>query len=266
MTNRRLRIGRIAYANLFPIFYILQRDSDCSKYEFIDGVPSGLNRLVREGRIDISPSSSIEYMRNRDRYILINGHSISSEGPVGSIFLFSRRPIETLAGLDILTSSQSETSTALLEIILKEFYEIDCRLRPSGQVLEEAIRSNTAYLLIGDEALIEARKWHKLYIYDLGELWYRYTGLPFVFALWITGRDCCVEEKELFERFRNDLNHAKETALKDLSIIAEASPLRAVISEDELVSYWKGISYDLKERHMKGLGLFEEYLKKYKLI
>ena len=264
--NKKLKIGKFTYSNLFPIFYMLQKECDCSDYEFIEGVPSDLNRKIREGKIDISPSSSIEYLRNPGRYELIENHSISSAGPVGSIFLFSKRSIETLNGLTILTSSQSETSVALLKIILNKFYAIDCALKPSAEPIERGIRSNTAYLLIGDEALREALRWPELYIYDIGDLWHKNTGLPFTFALWIAGKDCCIGNKGLLRKFNDDLNKAKISALKNLREIAAESPLKDILSEDELVLYWEGISYDLGDEHKKGLELFRKYAEEMGLI
>ncbi|MEW6109521.1 MAG: menaquinone biosynthesis protein [Nitrospirota bacterium] len=255
----KLRIGEISYTNLFPIFYMLRKECDCSGYEFIEGTPSALNKKIREGDIDISPSSSIEYLRYPDRYKLIENHSISSTGPIGSILLFSRRPIETLNGLTVLTSSQSETSVALLRIILKKFYELECPLKSTSARIESAIRSNTAYLLIGDEALAEALKWPRLYIYDLGDLWHKNTGLPFTFALWIANSDCYHGKSELLRKFTDDLNRSKASALKNLKAIAGSSPLVRFLSEDELVSYWKGISYDFNDEHKKGLELFRRY-------
>lgn len=266
MTKGLLRIGRIRYSNLFPIFFMLEKNADCSAYEFVEGVPSVVNRLLREGEIDISPSSSIEYLRNEEKYTVLDGHSISSAGPVGSILLFSRRPIETLNGLIVLASSQSETSVALLEIVLNKFYDLDCPLKSTSEPLEKAIETHTAYLLIGDDALREALKWPKLYIYDLGDIWHKNTGLPFVFALWIARNDWSMEEPALFERFRKDLDAAKVGALKNLRTIAGESPLLSMLSEDEIVSYWKGISYDLDEEHKKGLELFRKYAEELKLI
>lgn len=266
MTKGHLRIGRIRYANLFPIFYMLERSADCSAYEFVEGVPSVVNRLLREGDIDISPSSSIEYLRNEEKYTVLDGHSISSAGPIGSILLFSRRPIETLNGLIVLASSQSETSVALLDIVLNKFYDLDCPLKSTSEPLEKAIETHTAYLLIGDDALREALKWPKLYIYDLGDIWHKNTGLPFVFALWIARNAWSMEEPALFERFRKDLDAAKVGALKNLRTIAGESPLLSMLSEDEIVSYWKGISYDLDEEHKKGLELFRKYAEELKLI
>lgn len=262
----KLRIGRMSYANLFPIFYMLEKECDCSDYEFIEGVPSELNKKIREGEIDICPSSSIEYLRYSDKYDLVENHSISSKGPVGSILLFSRRPIETLSGQTVLTSSQSETSVAMLQIILKKFYEAECRFRTSSAGLGDAIKSYSAYMLIGDDAMVEAIKWPKLYIYDIGELWYKNTGLPSVFALWIIKKDCCAEKAPVLKRFLKDLDKAKSTALKNLKTIASASTLSNIFQAEELVLYWKGISYDLGDEHKKGLELFRKYAEEIGLI
>jgi len=256
---QRLRIGRFSYSNLFPIFYMIEREADCSAYEFIEGVPSYLNREIREGRIDVSPSSSIEYLRNTGRYDLIEGHSISSRGPVGSIFLFSKRPIGALDNITVFTSSQSETSVALIHIILKKFLKIECTFVSTPEPIEKVMGHGEACMLIGDDALRESLKWPGLQIYDIGDLWYTHTGLPSVFALWIVRKECCKERRELIDRFIRDLDAAKVSALRNLGTVAEASPLRSSLSKEELVSYWRGISYDLGEDHRRGLDLFRRY-------
>jgi chorismate dehydratase len=303
LTDKHLKIGKIPYANLFPIFYTLKNRCDCSAYEFIEGVPSALNRLLRNGEIDISPSSSIEYLRHEDRYVILDGHSVSSLAPIGSILLFSKKPIETLDGSTVLTSSQSEASVALLNIIFKKFYRIDCRLKSVGEPLLKALQSYPAYMLIGDEALRavggyklrvttedkdsglqtprprslaslrEAGQAAKqggpnseLFIYDLGDIWYKNTGLPFVFALWIARKDCCIDKPSLFEKFKRDLETAKVQALKNLKSIATKSELLGLLSEDEIVSYWQGISYDLNDEHKRGLELFRRYAEELGLI
>ena len=256
---QKLKICRFSYSNLFPIFYMLDKEADCLAYEFIEGVPSYLNGEIREGRIDVSPSSSIEYLRNPDRYELIPGHSISSSGPVGSIFLFSKRPIEALDNITVFTSSQSETSVALIHIILKKFLKIECTFLSTSEPIGKVLGTADAYMLIGDDAITESVKWPGLRIYDIGDLWYRHTGLPSVFALWIVRRDCCREKRELLEGFICALDAAKASALRSLDAVAAASPLRNFIPEKELVSYWKGISYDFGDDHRRGLDLFRVY-------
>lgn len=244
---------------------MLQAECNCSEYEYIEGVPSILNRRLRCGEIDVSPSSSIEYLRQRNIYTLVEGHSISSEGPIGSIFLSSTQPIENLEGKNILTSSQSDTSVVLLEIILRKFYKTICSLKATDEPVDSVLDRADAYLSIGDDALKVSKSGKNIYIYDLGDVWYKNTGLPFVFALWIVRKDSAFKKAQLVRRFIYDLGKAKELALKNLGKIAQA--LRPVLlshyslnlTEDELISYWKRISYDFDERHEKGLELFRKY-------
>ena len=288
MKRTVLRIGKIPFANLFPIFYMLQKECDCSHYEFVEGVPSMLNRMLRNGQIDLSPSSSIEYLRYKDRYVFIDGHSLSSKGPIESIFLLSRIPIKSLEGRKILTSSQSDTSVVLLDIILKKFYKVECFLESTNETLESLLNKADAFLCIGDDAL-KAKKtvtsntpsltlpstshgprgggkgWGGIYVYDLGDLWFRNTGLPFVFALWIVRKDSSQEKADLLKKFTHDLNKAKTLAREHFDKIAHAlKPLlfnrhALLLTEKEILSYWKGISFDLKEEHKKGLELFRNY-------
>ncbi len=262
----KLRIGRIPYANLFPIFYVLEREFDCTSYEFVEGVPSGLNRMLRTGEVDLSPSSSIEYLRNPDRYFFIDNHSVSSKGAVGSIFLYSRKPLEELDGSVISVTSQSETSIALLEIILTKFYKIHCPLHVSPL---PARTGEEAFLLIGDEALRYSTEIRRgtpdgLLQYDLGEIWYERTGLPFVFALWIVRKELKGEgenrgKRELFARFVKDLDKAKKIALESLPEIAQHSPMGVFLSREEILAYWKKLDYELDGEHREALALFDRY-------
>ncbi|MBF0319806.1 MAG: menaquinone biosynthesis protein [Nitrospirae bacterium] len=262
-----LKIGRINFANLYPIFHCLQMQCAAAnpdmKYEFTEGVPSEINALLREGLIDAGPSSSIEYLRNPQLYNLIEGHSISSFGRIMSIILFSRVEIKALGGKTILSSYQAETSTGLLQIVLRKFYNLDIEIKTSHAPLTEGIGQYPAYLLIGDNALIEAAAVENigLYAYDLGSLWYEHTGVPFVFALWISRR-----ESGSTERLRAALDAAKAEALSSLNLIAGNCPYTKLFSTQTLVSYWRTISYDLTGRHMEGLELFGKYLRESGLL
>ena len=117
-----LRIGQIDYANCFPIFSALQKNFDCSAYRFVRGTPSALNQKLLAGDIDLCPSSSIAYARSAQSLRLIPDLSISSVGAVKSVKLFSRIPLEKLNRTLIGLTVESETSIALLKIILKKFY------------------------------------------------------------------------------------------------------------------------------------------------
>lgn len=270
MKNNRLKIGRIPYANLFPIFYYLDNKCDISDYRFIKGVPSRLNKLLRNGEVDVSPSSSIEYLRNKDKYVVLPWFSISSSGPIKSILLFSKCPLDELGGKTIAVSSESETSTLLLKIILKEFFHVKCSLKlENRRSVKNILTSFPAMLHIGDTAMIEAHKLSmdkrlqsSMYVYDLGDLWDKFTGLPFVFALWVVRKKAAEEKGELIRKLSDDLMKAGTFASRRFKMIAREAPHNKSVSEQELVEYWKLISYDFSEEQMEGLNLFEKYAKR----
>ncbi len=258
----KLKIGKIPYINLFPIYHTIQSKFDCSAYEFIEGVPSVLNKMLRQGEIDISPSSSIEYIRNPHLYKLIDGHSISCSGCIASILLFSKKPINELDGCKVYVTNQSETSIALLGIVLKRFYGVQSDLIVTDKP-EEC--GGEAFFLIGDDALKSGKKLPSIdpfFIYDLGEIWAEHTSLPFVFALWIARKEIYQDEikKHLLKRFIADLDKAKNIFKADLNIISQSASSIEFLTEQDIVAYWNKISYDLDAEHRTALELFKRYL------
>jgi chorismate dehydratase len=273
----KLRVGKIPYLNLVPIFYMLKQECDCSEYDFIEGYPSRLNEMLRTGALDVSPSSSVEYLRRESDYDIIDGHSISSYGPVESILLFSRLPLQELNGRDVFATHQSDTSVALLEVVLKKFNNIDCKVKVSTLPSEEALKSHAAFLAIGDEALNSTRVAVNIteqcpetgcnfirfgifqyFVYDLGEIWQRQTGLPFVFALWIARKDLSDDKKYLVRQLAADLDNAKASALRKLPELSRLASHD--MPADDMLRYWEKISYDFDDEHRKGLALFRDYL------
>lgn len=266
MTRQRLRIGRFSFSNLFPIFHELDRIAGPDRYQFVEGVPSHLNREIREGTIDISPSSSIEYLKNPGLYHLIPNHSISATGPVRSILLFSRNQIDQLEGKVILTTSHSETSVLLLEIMLKKFYGINTPTRSASGRLDDVMKTAAAYLLIGDEALSAAASRTDYHTYDLGKIWHDHTGMPFTYALWLMRSNCCADHPELLAQFIDDLDEAKASARSRYREIAPLSPLAGILPVEDIVAYWEGITYDFGPKQQRGLDLFAQLARELSLL
>jgi len=255
-----LRIGRITYANCSPIFHELQKQAPADDYQFIGGVPSHLNALLAAGEIDVCPSSSIEYALHPERYLILPDLSISSIGAVASVLLFSRLPVEALDGQTILLTSESATSVNLLRILLKKRFGCSCGFTVSEQPLDSAMQEASAMLLIGDRALRASIQETDLLVYDLGELWHEWTGLPFVFALWFCGRKAAGDRPAEVTRLARLLIASKERACADLDSIAHCAPEAQWMGRERLVAYWRdNISYDLDSRHLEGLTLFYHY-------
>ena len=251
-----LNIGHIQYANCTPIFSALAANFDCAGYRFVDGVPARLNAMLRSGALDVSPSSSIEYATAHEQYCLLPELSISAIGPVKSVFLFSRVPIEELDGCSIGLSAESDTSVNLLKVLLARKYGFTNSFERTDLPLAEALDLYPGLLLIGDAALKGAASGAGLRCYDLGELWHAFTGLPFVFALWIVRRDAAQAKRGELAVLAHDLIAAKHLAYASYPEIAAGCQEREWIGERELVDYWRTISYELTGAHLEGAGCF----------
>lgn len=249
-----LAVGHIAYANCVPFFHYLAEVG--FRGRIVEGVPAELNRLLAAGAIDVSPSSSFEYACRWQDYLLLPGHSISSCGPVRSVLLFSARAIDALEGTEIVLTGESDTSVNLLRILLGEFYGFrKVTFRVPDRPVEALIAEGATALLIGDRALRAALS-ASGHVYDLGELWYRFTGLPFVFALWIVRREAARTKWEEVAALQRQLASARTRAFASLEVVAATTPERLWMGEAGLVDYWRCMSFDLDELHLAGLRLF----------
>lgn len=254
-----LCVGEISYLNCTPLFTSLRKNFQDSDYRFIVGHPSELNGRLRSGEIDLCPSSSIEYAQNPDLYLILPDLSISSKGPVGSVLLFSRVPIARLDGASIGLTGESETSVILLKILLSlqfSFANSYCKIEPSEQNLYQ---EHDAILLIGDKALTAAAKGTGGHVYDLGALWQEFTGLPFVFALWLLRADALGESADVVALLHERLVLSKRVAIESLAEIAATLKQNIWTNSSFLINYWNIISYDLTDEHIKGLKLFYHY-------
>lgn len=119
----RPRVGHIQFINCFPLFYGLIEKKFLLEVDLIKGVPTDLNRMLAENLLDLAPIPSIAYARNYKEYILMPDISVSADGEVKSIYLFSKYPIEELGGKKIALTNISNTSIALLRIIMARKYK-----------------------------------------------------------------------------------------------------------------------------------------------
>jgi chorismate dehydratase len=250
-----LRVGQIAYANCAPFFQHLRA---CGfREEIVSGVPAELNRLLAAGGIDLSPSSSFEYARSWRDYLLLPDLSISSRGPVRSVCLFAAQSPKELRG-EIVVTAESATSVNLLQVLLKEYLgNPPVTLVPESGPVEAVIARGGAALLIGDRALRAAQKPPAgCGVYDLGELWWQATGLPFVFALWIVRRAAAAREPAALRQVQQQLGCSLARALADLPGLATHAPEGEWMGEEALVAYWRSMTYRLDAEHLAGLELF----------
>jgi chorismate dehydratase len=229
-----IRLGRISYVNMAPVFYRVE-----AEFDEVAGVPTALNRALLDGECDLAPISSIEYARNAERLRILPRLCVSSEGAVDSIQLVSRAPLERVRRIAV--TPESATSVVLTRVLLPEAEHV-----PLG---EEA----DAKLLIGDAALQSAFNDPTPH-YDLGRLWLERTGLPMVFAVWACPEPVADGLGEL------------EAALVASVRLARAEPERLAYEASErygyppgfLARYFEKLRYRFGPRERAGLLTFLE--------
>lgn len=254
-----LSIGEITYLNCTPLFLSLRNNFQDDGYRFVPGYPAELNAKLRSGAIDLCPSSSIEYAQNPHLYRILPDLSISATGPVRSVLLFSKQPLDSLDGVSIGLTGESETSVVLLKIILTLRYSFANSYYRVEGASQNPSSGHDALLLIGDRALIEAAKGSDGHLYDLGELWHEFTGLPFVFALWLLREEALLASPAAVRLIHERLVSAKAIARGSFAEIAASLPGKGWTNQAFLINYWNDISYDLSKEHIKGLKLYYRY-------
>jgi chorismate dehydratase len=166
---------------------------------------------------------------------------------VASVALFSQVPVESIQ--KVLLDYQSRTSVALAKILLKDYWRIQPQITDTKSDYRSQIKGTTAGIVIGDRAL-EQRKVSE-YVYDLGEAWNQFTGLPFVFAAWISN-------KPLPDDFITAFNAANKMGVEHIEQVVAENPYPVF---DLHQYYTKYISYELNAEKRKGLERFLELLR-----
>ena len=252
-----LKLGHINYSNCFPVHAGIITGRVPFPFTLVEGIPTELNRLLYEGSVDVSPSSSIEYALNPDRYLILPGFSITSKNNAMSIILQSRMPLSELNGKTVALTTASATSVVLLRILL----ELRNAVRPYYthfvQGKDHPYDRADAVLLIGDHALKRPTIAGFDHEYDLGGLWREFTGLPFVFALWQVNYKKSID-KELSVLY-HILKDSKAYGLSRLPELAEQHADRFGISAKTLLAYWRSFSFDLGPEELKGLMTYYGY-------
>jgi chorismate dehydratase len=258
-----LRLGRIEYLNVWPLFHHLERRFPPGQgVEYVSGHPTMLNAMLSRGDIAMAPCSSYEYLLHGGRYDLLPGLSISARTEVQSVLLLSPVPIEELPdflgahGNTVSLTSASATSAALLKILFRFAWGIP---DPEWKIVPPGTGSlgGTPSLEIGDIALRHRLDpppgWH---VTDLAGAWESLTGLPFVFGVWIVRRDISPEDRRTLGKVSSALLEIKERVRERASELTKSPELPPWIGPRELLSYWGTMIYDFGPEHQASLILF----------
>lgn len=257
MNDLPLRMGRISYLNVLPIYHPLEAGIIPHDFELVSGAPALLNTMMSRGELQVSSCSCFEYARNPHKYYLVRDLSIGSRGPVMSVLLLSKRPVRDLDGAEILISGESHTSVALLRLLMRDHYHKNVSYR-TGNV-SQCLRGENppvAFLAIGDEALRLRKHPDYPYVLDMAEAWRSWTGLPFIFGLWVISAQA-VADNMFHEDPGELLRRGRDWGMANLDVILDLTAYGCPLSREELNIYYRdGLVYTLRDDELEGLKLF----------
>ena len=245
--DKKWRIGAVSYLNTRPLLLGMDQSPFKERIDLMKSYPAQIAQALLDDTIDIGlvPVAIMPLLKNPQ---VISKYVIGTEGEVASVALFSQVPMDQIE--KVYLDYQSRTSVALAKILFNQHWnkEVEFLIATEGYINE--ISGTTTGIIIGDRALASLNRFE--HIYDLGLAWKQYSGLPFVFAAWVSNKPIPAEFMEAFDA-------ANGYGLKHLDEVIALIPASEQVY-DLHKYYTENISYELTPEKSAGLNKFLEAL------
>lgn len=236
----KIKVSAVAYTNTKPFVYGLEHADIINDIELFKDIPSDCATKLIDGRVDIGliPVAAIPDVPNAE---IISDYCIGSVGAVNSVFIFSHVPATEIR--TVMLDPQSRTSNNLARILLKNYW------KQSVTFVTDAGSQTDALVLIGDRTFGQKGKYS--YAYDMGAEWMNFTGLPFVYAAWVSN-------KPLTKEFIDKFNAALKWGLAHRAELIETLPAVADFDLEDYLLH--KLDFELTADKRRALALYLQYL------
>jgi len=241
-----MRLTAVSYLNTKPFIYGLFRSDLAEMIDLSLDIPAVCAQKLLNGEADIALTPVAIIPQLPEAY-LVSDYCIGATGAVKTVCLFSEVPLKEIK--KIFLDFHSRTSVALVQLLCEKYWNINPEFIPATEGYENQITGKTAGLIIGDRAIGCEQQFK--YTYDLGEAWVKWTGLPFVFAAWVS-------TKPLHPEIASRFNAALQLGLDHLPELLKIIP--SIPNFDTEKYFRENISYELDEAKWRGLNRFLGYL------
>ena len=244
-----LKISAVSYLNTFPFVYGLKASGLLKKFKLELDVPSICAEKIKNGAVDIAlvPVGALPEI---GQFHYVSDYCIGAAGEVKTVLLLSKVPLAQIS--HVYLDFDSRTSVELVKVLARNHWHIDPLWENLKPGLASMTRDFESLVAIGDKTFRLRKDFP--YVYDLAAEWISFSGLPFVFAVWITRADFPVD---ILQEFTLALSYGIEHKRECVEYFRNKLPASY---EDCLRYLEENISYEFDEKKKLGLELFLSYL------
>lgn len=244
-----IRISAVSYLNTKPFIYGLLKNSIAKDIDLNLDIPAMCAQKLKAGTIDLA-LTPVAILPELNEWHLVSDFCIGADGKVDTVCIYSDVPIEKAKA--IYLDFHSRSSAALTRVLCRDYWQIEPTFLKSQEGYQQQIKGSTAGLIIGDRAIGQDKNY--AYCYDLADIWKQWTGLPFVFAAWISTKPL---PAPFVKRFNNAL-------AAGLELLPELIKILPTVKGFDLEHYFKtSISYSLDNPKKEALSKFLSILKEF---
>lgn len=244
---KKIKISAVSYTNTRPFLYGIQHSAIINQIDLSLDIPSDCAQKLIDDKVDIG-LIPVAATLNLPHWEIVSDYCIGATGPVNSVFIFSNCAIADVKRIQL--DPESRSSNNLAKVLLKNFWKIAPEQITNAADYSASADPHTAFVQIGDRTFGKTQQFE--FVYDLAGEWQKFTGLPFVFAAWISNKPI---PKEFVDEFnialRHGLDHRAEL-LKEL-------PIREDFDLEDYLMH--KLDFNLNDDKKKALYLFLEYIK-----
>lgn len=250
-TATMIKISIVNYTNTLPFKWALKRSTIMQKIDLQDDIPSICAQKLKFKQVDLA-LVPVALLPKLDTYFIETDFCIGANGKVDSVKLYSQVPLSEITSITL--DYQSKSSITLTKVLAKFFWKLNVNYLDAKPGFENQINDTKAAVIIGDRTFTLNGKFK--YEFDLAEEWKNFTGLPFVFAAWVS-------TEKLSTEFIVEFNSVLKFGIENIQkAIDEDYNLNSLSKEQTFEYLTKRIDYNLDSEKRKALNLFLDYIKK----
>lgn len=248
MPQKKIKISIVSYFNTLPFRYGIKHSELIAGMDLQEDIPSICAQKLKFNQVDIG-LVPVALLPELDHYKIITDYCIGANGKVDSVKLYSQVPLNEIKSVTL--DYQSRSSIKLTKVLNKFYWKQNFEFKDAKPGYEQNINGTNAAVVIGDRTFALNGTFE--YEFDLAEEWKKMTGLPFVFAAWVT-------TSEIDENFVNEFNKVLENGIKHIEEAIKESQIVHPKNFDASDYLSNKISYNLDDKKREALQLFLKYI------